>query len=481
MSMVKVKLSRWYVVVCFSFVLLQVYIASKFLGICLDDAAISFQYAKNLASGYGLTYHQAFEPVEGFSNPIWTGLLSICYALGWQDLVSVSFVMGLIFHLATGLLFCLYGFRHYFPLLILFILYSFPYHTYWSVTGMENASYGFFLCLAYLCVKRELSKSLWLVLALIIFSRPEGFLFAFLFALADTRERRKSLLMSVILVLVLLLLRLIYFQDILPNTIWAKWGLVHSSDPLMNLNLGLRYYWSYFTTYLTIPWVLVPVMLFLLIKRQWLLISIFAVHLMFLLCTGGDWMRGWRFMSPFAPLYCYAIASFLWAVVMRFRVTLLFLLVVLINLLLVLAWTWRDDLKTLQVPYMDVKPRMQRAKMFEEIAAKLKISGGTLLDVDAGGTAFGSNLRVYDMAGLTVRSLAHSKKSPKEVQNFIKNLRPHFIYSTGFWSKIFGLSKWSWLGKNYVPIDSKKPYFDKQLRCVLIRKDLHNKLTLLKQ
>ena len=103
----------------------------------------------------------------------------------------------------------------------------------------------FFLCLAYLCVKRELSKSLWLVLALIIFSRPEGFLFAFLFALADTRERRKSLLMSVILILVVLLLRLIYFQDILPNTIWAKWGLVHSSDPLLNFNLGLRYYWSW--------------------------------------------------------------------------------------------------------------------------------------------------------------------------------------------------------------------------------------------
>tara|TARA_Y100000589_G_scaffold282171_1_gene279525 strand:- start:850 stop:2292 length:1443 start_codon:yes stop_codon:yes gene_type:complete len=469
------KLTRWYFLVCAGFIVIQVYLAQGFWQNCLDDAAVSFQYAKNLALGHGLCFHLSMPPVEGFSNPVWTLILSAVYSLGWQDLIQASKILGLIFHVSTGLLFCFFGFRHYWPLLILFVLLCYPYNTYWAVTGLENASYGFFICLAYLCVKRKLSKSLWIVLGLIIFSRPEGFLFAFIFAIADQQQRRKSILMSTIFVLALTLLRLLYFQDFLPNTIWAKWGLVHSTDPLLNFQLGLRYFWDYLGSFLKFPYLFIPVILFLLTKRQWLLLSLFCVHMLFLLMSGGDWMRGWRFMSPIAPLYAYAIASLLWSLVMRFQEALVLLLIILVNLLMLLCWTWRDDYYQLQQAYIDVVPRIQRSQNFERIALKYSIQNATLLDVDAGGTAYGSNLRVYDFAGLTVKELAHSKKTKDEVQQFVENLKPDFIYSTGFWTRVFGLNRWSWLRKNYIPIQTNSRFFDDQLSCSLMRRDLVSK------
>jgi hypothetical protein len=37
-----------------------------------DDAMISMRYANNLANGHGLVWNLAGEPVEGFTNPLWT-------------------------------------------------------------------------------------------------------------------------------------------------------------------------------------------------------------------------------------------------------------------------------------------------------------------------------------------------------------------------------------------------------------------------
>ena len=68
----QVKLTRWYFLVCVGFIITQAYLAQGFWANCVDDAAISFQYAKNLALGHGLCFHSSMAPVEGFSNPIWT-------------------------------------------------------------------------------------------------------------------------------------------------------------------------------------------------------------------------------------------------------------------------------------------------------------------------------------------------------------------------------------------------------------------------
>ena len=43
---------------------------------CLfDDAMISMAYARNLGEGYGLNWAREGEPVEGFTNPLWTAVM----------------------------------------------------------------------------------------------------------------------------------------------------------------------------------------------------------------------------------------------------------------------------------------------------------------------------------------------------------------------------------------------------------------------
>ena len=66
-------------------------------GICTqDDAFISFRYAANLIGGDGLVYN-AGEPVEGYTNFLWTVLLAGAMAIGLNPVIA-SVLGGLIAH-----------------------------------------------------------------------------------------------------------------------------------------------------------------------------------------------------------------------------------------------------------------------------------------------------------------------------------------------------------------------------------------------
>jgi arabinofuranosyltransferase len=61
--------------------------------ITIDDAFISFRYARNLAEGHGLVWNPGEAPVEGYSNFLWVVLLSIPHLLG-ADVVTFAKVLG---------------------------------------------------------------------------------------------------------------------------------------------------------------------------------------------------------------------------------------------------------------------------------------------------------------------------------------------------------------------------------------------------
>ena len=48
----------------------------------IEDSAISFAYARNLVDGHGLVTYPGGERVEGYSNPTWTFLIALFYAMG---------------------------------------------------------------------------------------------------------------------------------------------------------------------------------------------------------------------------------------------------------------------------------------------------------------------------------------------------------------------------------------------------------------
>ena len=60
-----------------------------------DDAFISFQYARNLVEGNGLTFNPG-ERVEGYTNFLWTLLISAGVAIGAEPILW-SYVLGLCF------------------------------------------------------------------------------------------------------------------------------------------------------------------------------------------------------------------------------------------------------------------------------------------------------------------------------------------------------------------------------------------------
>jgi len=47
----------------------------------IDDAGITYAYAKNLANGYGLVSQPGVPPVEGYSNFLWLLLITPCFWL----------------------------------------------------------------------------------------------------------------------------------------------------------------------------------------------------------------------------------------------------------------------------------------------------------------------------------------------------------------------------------------------------------------
>jgi hypothetical protein len=70
--------------------------ASRYGSWLIDDAGISFAYARDLAGGFGLTSQPGREPVEGFSNPLWTLAFASLYALKLFSLPLVPKVVACV-------------------------------------------------------------------------------------------------------------------------------------------------------------------------------------------------------------------------------------------------------------------------------------------------------------------------------------------------------------------------------------------------
>lgn len=66
---------------------------SRLLTVHIDDAYISYQYAKNLAAGNGLVFNVG-ENVEGITNLLWTTIIAGGIYLGWSA-ETVSHTLGM--------------------------------------------------------------------------------------------------------------------------------------------------------------------------------------------------------------------------------------------------------------------------------------------------------------------------------------------------------------------------------------------------
>ena len=151
----------------------------------IDDAGISYAYARSAAGGHGLVSQPGRPPVEGFSNFLWVVLLMPLLALGTFDPIWTPKIFGALLVLgafaivqrtlrrATG--------RDAEGLLVTLLVAACPPVVIWTASGLENALT--LLLLAWLYATAVERPGRWqarcgAIAGLVAMTRPDGLLFA---------------------------------------------------------------------------------------------------------------------------------------------------------------------------------------------------------------------------------------------------------------------------------------------------------------
>jgi arabinofuranosyltransferase len=304
-----------------------------YLNFGVDDVFISMRVAENAANGNG-PFFNANEHVEGYSNPLWVALLASGSRLLFNDFHSdfrlLWFAKILSFIFGIGVFIFLYLIvKKYIPpnesllpmqLVVILIAVSCGSFVLWCCGGMETTLTAFlftFSIFLFQKVLKQRSESNTIgivssilfsfVLVLSALTRPEPILngiaaiifFLFIFRKDIRWKHRMAVLLPMVIIFSSFLFwRYITFDDLLPNTFYAKTG-----GGLKSYFLSTKYLFGgiffiggpFLLSVLFISWKKNPLIQYCLLL---ILVSFF-----FILYSGGDWMAGYRFFIPVAPAF----------------------------------------------------------------------------------------------------------------------------------------------------------------------------------
>ncbi len=285
-----------------------------------DDAFITYRYAKNVASGNGLTFNARQAPVEGYTNLLLVLILTPVIQLG-LDPLRVSQFLNVLSALLIGLAIFSYNGIRYHParsvrLLSALIILNVANTAYVSMLGLETVLYTLLLFVAYVTFTKfrerflgryALAFGITSFLAFLL--RPESALLVVASTLAVILMKREGehkliacacLLVSYLLPLVTYLIwKQSYFGTMIPNPFYVKVGSSAAVSPL-----GWGSVWNYFWSVDRL--LVLAVFSFFLIRPQFLvhngvailfvfLYSVFFIHVDTLMDIGN------RFLYPLTP------------------------------------------------------------------------------------------------------------------------------------------------------------------------------------
>lgn len=293
-----------------------------------DDAMVSMTYARNLVHGNGLVWNVGGERVEGFSNPLWVGVMALVHlvpismpkiSLGVQIVAALllAVVLPCVRLLADRVIpndrfavwaaVILSGF--YYPLVN------------WSLLGTEVGLLSLITTASALMAVRALSegsfpKWLYPLLGVGTLVRIDGAVpmlaILGLMFLFDGPRRWDHARWGIACLMIFLggqtLFRWAYYGDWLPNTYYLK---MTGYPALLRMARGRSVAWDFMTS-LNVPLTLVPLMALLLHgdRKRWLLMGVVAAELAYSIYVGGDaWEhRGGanRFIATVMPLFMVA-------------------------------------------------------------------------------------------------------------------------------------------------------------------------------
>jgi hypothetical protein len=468
--------------------------ALLFGGWIVDDAGITFVYARNLAAGHGLVSQPGLPPVEGFSNFLWMAtflpalLLGVFHPVIVPKLASLALLAGSFVLLDRSLTALNEGNRLVSTITLLLLAICTPFVV-WSVSGLENPLYVFLLCLLLRLVVRERERRStsglvpWLagaVTAGLALTRPDGILFAPLYPLltlgvsGGKRWRRLVIHGAVLGVLLgaFLLFRWSYFGDLVPNTFYAKGAPnakvyldLFTLPPNMTAKaLGLFESVTGEASALLLTGLLAGTA-FLVGRGRFgwqhgvLLVFAWFGAIPFLLLP-FDWMPEFRFATPFFPfLYAFGVTlgwsllQTLIPVAARRRLPALAAAVLALGLSLILFAS--RSLLFAAAPTVPFQETLERFGLrYNRFASLLGIEHASILLPDVGGTLWVSRLRIYDLAGLTDRTIARTlDKHPERFYDYVfEEIKPTFIHTHHFWTTEAKLDYDPRFQRDYVPL-----------------------------
>ncbi len=280
----------------------------------VDDAFISFRYARNWVEGAGLVYNPT-ERVEGYTNFLWTVFAAVPIRLG----LDVEWFMK-IAGIAAGvvLIFAVWSYgrsrlgERPLALLLPLPLAASGALALWSGAGLETSLFSLLVFAGVAAAAGERGKRPFLrsalLLALATLTRPEG---ALVFAVvvgerlaAHRSAALRDLLPALALFLAVLVpyeaWRIAYYGDALPNTYYAK-----SGGGVYAAIRGVKYLLAWAGPFG--GWtILAPLPLVFLVRvKPWerTFLAVAAVLTAYVVLVGGDGLPYYRFLVPLLPLF----------------------------------------------------------------------------------------------------------------------------------------------------------------------------------
>lgn len=419
--------------------------ASRFGHWLVDDAAITFAYARNVAEGHGPVLQSGAPPTEGFSDPTWMFLLALGRLVGLFDRGTIFGIPDyVLFPKALAALCCAGILAVTFtvarkvtdrPALVTFVvgavLAMIPSFVIWCFSGLENALYALIVTsLAGLMCRATLDDRLLhprtalfagSLAALAALTRPDGLIYCIAFPLVVLVQIRRhtvrpsarsagiSVGANVLLYGLYETWRVIEFGHLTSLPTVAKGQAPPDSTTLSRASDLLQYIGA-------LPGIVLAVIIGMTMVRPSRLRSgmiSFLVPLVLAVVAYSvlepDWMAQFRFATPVWPLV--AVVGVLCGtaafrhVGIRGRLVLTAALVVAAIPVWGLFSGYSNGFRAAPTtPTCWVAARPARAD--NAYADILGIRQGSLLVADVGATALTSRLRIVDLDGLTDATMA---------------------------------------------------------------------------
>jgi hypothetical protein len=418
----------------------------------IDDAAITFAYAENLARGHGLVISPGRAPEEAYSNTLWMLLLAAGRTLGAQ-VDALAKVLSLACGAAAVVLalevdrrlVTASGERDWLrTLLIALVACAAPFLV-WSGSGLEHSLQALLLTSVAAWPLVVARPTLWTgaSLACLALLRPETPLIVVAVTLAHVLEEKslRACLRRFVDVwpvwgaplvawLSLMTFRILYFGDVAPNPFYAK----ASGATVVSIFNLLGPGWDYVFAWASGSAALVLVPLVLagslrpLSRPLRLCIAMIAAQLTFVVYAGGDWMDCFRFIAPILPLLALLTGAAHGALRIARSQKLAVGLACASLLAVGTSKQYASFLVDPTTPYALV------ARVGEEFAAlggRLGVREVKLAHHDAGGTTYKARLDLVDLCGIGNRTIAKHMRDPDFVTRYlVEEERPDFVFGT---------------------------------------------------